>query len=565
MEVRSCQIAAAMAVVLLCLACTSEPTVVEPEEQAFVLHGRLRDPGGVPITAARVATARKSGEEAVSVSEVDADGSYRLEFTGQGYLEARFQAVDREDRIARLWVESEDRIELRLDACLSPFPATEDVKAASVVGDFNDFDRATGVPLEEQEDGSWLASIETSQSEIEYQINGLSEFGATYHGSDVESLRYRSDHSWVGVAAVIDGKAQVRLDVPEWKDEPCPETLQFRPADAEPAKIALALERIDQAQLDWIREYRQMAPDPDAAEELRRRLSSDTFEPLLEELRQSLSRPAHVELVEATFFSLAHADNPIVDDIFERLDPTSPVLAIPFGVPYRLIYDAPDHWGEKPMQFVERVLAEHPDGDFKASVLGVLVQTAILAGDQETADRRMDQLLAAYPESKAVEVTRQLVGDASAVPVGSQMPSFSVAALLDPERRYSDQDFQGKPLLVDFWATWCAPCIGEIPSLQEAYRRYSPAGFQLLSVTLDSDLEKAAGYVRDRFEMPWEHGAGENAMVSEIAQAFGVRFLPTPVLFDGNGTVVARGIQLVGEDNLERELAALFPEPAPGP
>ena len=311
----------ALLVLAACFACKpGDPSTSFDDDTGFVLHGRLLDPAGAPIAAARVATARKSLGEAVSVAEVDADGSYRLKFAEQGYLEVRFQAVDREDRIARFWVGPEDRMELRLDACLSPFPATEDVKAASVVGDFNDFDRTTGVPFEEQEDGSWLASIETSQSEIEYQVNGLHKFGASYHGSDPESLRYRSDRSWVGVAEVVNGKAEVRLEVP------------------------------------------------------------------------------------------AHADSPLVSEIFERLNPASPVLPIPGALHYKLAYDGIDQWGERATEFIERVLAEHPDADFKASLLGALVTTAVHAGDQETADERMQQLVAAYPESEALEFVRELDG-----------------------------------------------------------------------------------------------------------------------------------------------------------
>ena len=64
------------------------------------------------------------------------------------------------------------------------------------------------------------------------------------------------------------------------------------------------------------------------------------------------------------------------------------------------------------------------------------------------------------------------------------------------------ESLKGKYVLVNFWATWCAPCIAELPHLQEAYRKYHDAGFEILSVSLDETRTAVADFVRVR-KLPW--------------------------------------------------------------
>ena len=112
---------------------------------------------------------------------------------------------------------------------------------------------------------------------------------------------------------------------------------------------------------------------------------------------------------------------------------------------------------------------------------------------------------------------------------------------------------KGKVVLVDFWATWCGPCIAEIPNIERAYAKYHAKGFEVIGVSLDRTDAEITKFVEAR-KLKWTSINVEDSKT--LADDFGVQAIPFPVLVDQAGNVVslrARGPQL--EALLERLLA----------
>jgi thiol-disulfide isomerase/thioredoxin len=108
---------------------------------------------------------------------------------------------------------------------------------------------------------------------------------------------------------------------------------------------------------------------------------------------------------------------------------------------------------------------------------------------------------------------------------------------LDGRRVTSDQ-FRGKVVLIDFWATWCGPCIKEMPNVLENYAKYHNAGFEVIAISLDDDMMELQNFVTKE-NPPWVVLADKHPQNTEsMAQKVGVRAIPTLLLIGPDGTVI---------------------------
>ena len=126
------------------------------------------------------------------------------------------------------------------------------------------------------------------------------------------------------------------------------------------------------------------------------------------------------------------------------------------------------------------------------------------------------------------------------------------------------QQYKGQVVLVNFWATWCAPCKVEIPWMIEFQQKYSPRGFTILGVSMDEDGKKAINpfIEKERFDVNGQQQAMSYPIFlgnNEIAEKFGgILGLPTSMLFSRDGKKVRTIVGLVNHDDISKAIESLL-------
>jgi thiol-disulfide isomerase/thioredoxin len=131
---------------------------------------------------------------------------------------------------------------------------------------------------------------------------------------------------------------------------------------------------------------------------------------------------------------------------------------------------------------------------------------------------------------------------------------FTVKDIAGKDVRLSK--YQGKVVLVNFWATWCGPCRREIPSLISLYRDYQGRGFVVLGVSVDKEVQLVKPFARAmKMNYPVLIGAGHEEFGDEFGPFMG---FPTSVMVTREGKLCVRHLGIPGRSQLEREIEALL-------
>jgi thiol-disulfide isomerase/thioredoxin len=112
---------------------------------------------------------------------------------------------------------------------------------------------------------------------------------------------------------------------------------------------------------------------------------------------------------------------------------------------------------------------------------------------------------------------------------------------------------KGKVVLVDYWATWCGPCIAEMPTLRKLHEKYKTQGFEIVGVSIDEDRPALEEFLASR-KLPWivVHDA-ENDGQHPSVEKYGILATPTKILIGKDGKVVDVAVTISRLEDLLKE------------
>lgn len=151
-------------------------------------------------------------------------------------------------------------------------------------------------------------------------------------------------------------------------------------------------------------------------------------------------------------------------------------------------------------------------------------------------------------------------GQAAAVEEGQLAPDFTLPGVRASDSPVQLSKLQGKVVYVDFWASWCLPCLRSLPQINGLYEQYRDQGFEVVAITIDDPVEDATGFLDD-LEVPLAYSVVLDA-TADVMDQYRVVGMPTSFLIDRDGVIrkVHKGFREGDTELLEQALVPLLAE-----
>ena len=238
--------------------------------------------------------------------------------------------------------------------------------------------------------------------------------------------------------------------------------------------------------------------------------------------------------------AVAYQNEKLQDIAKNHKDPNAQLIAMQMGIfsPYEDAEEAIAVWG---------ALAEKFDADFVATYIS--------------------------PELERIELVHTRTLNHEALVPGQKVPAFTLASLDGDDVSLYDLAGKKDMVLIDFWASWCGPCIATFPELKKLHAAYTDEDFEIVGVSVDDNFEDWSGGVEDH-QLPWvqlgELKDADNG--SPVSKSYGINFIPSTFLIDSQGCIYHKNIKpgdlktfLVDRYGLDESLAEPEEEPEETP
>lgn len=422
-------------------------------------------------------------------------------------------------------------------------------------------------PFGRQPDGTFVAQIDTSLPEVLLAVNGLVKSGPPLALPGYPEYRCFSNLHCYAVARPTAGKLRIVLDPKLLVHTAEPFRVRYENPDSPVAAAGSILDDVEAfntqrrvarqtTALKLGKALNQVPLEPPPAE----RVAAVIRE--LERERVPLVRQARLFEYLLLVFLGAPADSARIRRALDELTPTSPLWALNFGNVAGtaiLATGEPEKYVDYAMRIVDAQISKALKGTAAAGIITSFGES----GRAAVAEPLMAKAKAEAGDQNIVKSVLATYGTAHRIQADKPVPAFRAPSLEDAASAYTEASLKGKVYLIDFWATWCLPCISELPGLTKLYEQYHGRGFEILSYSIDSKPDLVRQFRKDRFAMPWLHAIDPELreIESPAAKAFEVISIPRPVVIGRDGAIIAVDQECRGV-KLEELLKRLFPSQA---
>jgi thiol-disulfide isomerase/thioredoxin len=526
------------------VACSSED-LTPKRDIAFHIRGTLLGYDGKPMELSHVhiniigknkiresKDIGKSGEFSIPVKSADL---IELEFTGVNHFRSSVEIFNvgcNED--------------IQLDIKLKPYQLKKEINELKLIGNFNNYSFTENcITMKKNADGSFTATVPNKSDTLFYQVLGALEEERSINGTQQDGFVYDGGGDYRSFIVSKDSLINITFK---------PQMMQFPDSKVEITSKDKNLNhyfeiksKLSDYSLEALNEYRKSGNVMNYYEFMNTRLS-DLWEKE-NDVRTKLfigskyviyaykAKNPNQELIKS-FFSRIGYNRAIWESQYFNYVPAITVIK---DKKYR-------------EELIKALTEEHPSKDVRAGVLYELIGHYMAQKRNDIAMKYYNLLLKKFPDCEATKMARKEYSPDKKIVIGKILPDFSIENLDKPGTMISSADLKGKYVLIDMWATWCGPCVGEMEHLHKAYEKFKNKNFTILSISIDAKKEDVAKFRNGKWKMPWLHSFSEGVWKSKMVDFFEVTGVPKPMLIGPDGKILEMENNLRGDD-LEKTLS----------
>jgi len=518
------------------------------------VKGKLLDVDGKPNKYGLVAFAPTTSTVGSSFISCDEKGNYSIDITTPGVSELLFSIPSHNS--VQVPVMNNKNKTVTINVTLAPYKYKDSFDEVSVSGAFNGYNLRSPEKMTKREDGTYFYEVTTNENEVKYQLCKIEKVGRTINGPASEAYELDSTGDYRSVVKAVGGKALIVFD---------PSKLLIRDADY---KITFKGSDFDEKIFKYSDEYLKKSTDANTQMrtfiEAKKNYQDFTYDAgdylitLLARIDKEKNKEIknYLKLIYVSFSTFRPKDynNEKATKFFESVPPENMAWDLAHSAFFAYYNLFPQFkWNELQDNFLKKTKSKQ----IKIAILSNKLSMAKFSRSDEELKKLHALINNDYAEIKELQDMLKRYPIESKIKIGVEIPDFETVSLDNANEKISKKSMLGKIYMIDFWATWCGPCVGEMETLHNAFEKFKEKGFEIVSLSMDGDASDVTKFRNDKWKMPWKNSFIGSTEGRKLADNFEVIGIPKPMLISADGKILELEETMRGE-RLEETLAKYF-------
>jgi thiol-disulfide isomerase/thioredoxin len=424
-----------------------------------------------------------------------------------------------------------------------------------VVGNFNDFDSRSGKIMSQDDNGIWKATVESNNDTLRYVINRYI-IGGNITGT-LGEVTFQKESRGIETSFVNtitkssdDSLFHIQFDPSAYQEmfDSAKPKVQFL------NDIPKSVEGIANVYTLMIEEYWNMVTNRGLAQmkgEKPAEYDYSKFFNTINQIEDKYANSSVSKAIDIAKFRLLESDTISVskaESFLQELSPDSPLWLMHFPV----LTSAVNRAGlESNIKILTNIINETPFEALRGEALYNRLRYYYEKDKKEKWHSDFTQLVSNHPEHFRTSYAYERYAPDQPITKGEPLIYDNFNGL-KKGKTISLSEIEESYLLIDFWATWCGPCIESLPKLKETYQKFGESDFSILSISLDETPEQVTRFHENEMTMPWYHAHEKRG--SKKVREMGIVGVPHYVLLGPNRKVITNDQSKLKGENLTKTL-----------